>query len=99
MPAQVLAYGRALAEGAFFRQSVPFVGTLPNVPLTLVVVPHGASSSMRVSFATYDAHGVPGGHGWSEGRRTIIVHTAVGTTYSSLPEEPPAPWPHEDLDA
>jgi hypothetical protein len=87
---------QTLRDGGHFQRAVPFECSMPNTPLTLVVSPHGDSPPVKVSFAAFDAAGTPLVSGWSDSRCTVIVHTATGTAFTSLPESEPAPWPVDD---
>jgi hypothetical protein len=89
-------FGRMQYEGRYFGHAVPFSGQLPNVPLSLVVVPHTGCPPVKVSFTAFNADGAPRASGYSYGPRSLIVHTAIGTGFSSLLESAPLPRPTDE---
>jgi hypothetical protein len=78
---------KAEAGGTHDRRLAPFEEALPAGALTLVVRAHSGSGAVDVSLERFDAAGESQGRVWSEGGCgiSIIVHTATGTTMTSLP--------------
>jgi hypothetical protein len=84
---------------SFYQQPAPFEQRMNDVPLTLTVRPHPGSPPVRVTFAVYDVAGQVCRSGSLESACSIIVHSASGTVFTSLPDAaaPASPFPDSAL--